>query len=735
MVFKFFIIIFSVILFTSGCGKHAGPKPGKVRIKFSSDQVHGLESDPTSNSQINCAGVMAHYPEQPAGFFPATCTRSNNTVDNYHEASFFPVLLSGGSGVIEMDVQIGDNREFILYGFKSSDNCTGQPGDSNNSSPFYLGSTTTNIDATTTNVNLTAETFNSDNKYSSCTGQLSFSGGGGSSGNLKIFTTSSPFDGSMTPPLTEMPSGIPTADSRCQTEGGSTDYKALLVDGSNRVACTNANCASGTSGRTDWVLQANTTYYRSDGVTAIGTTDANGLFTTTLTNTIDAITLAPKQVWTGLNITGGNEWMAGADCANWTDGSTGFGSYGYSGTTDVASAFYNQNNGSCSAAASFHLICVEQPPSGPVDNGANLQFVASYDTDGLNIDVNWTAFTDANLSDHKLFTYTDSGCTTGEVDHGFTGSTANSNNTNITGLAEGTYYGKVEAFNSSALSTTSACSTDALIVDTQAPIDNGANLQFTDANDVDGNDVAVTWTAFTDTSLVNHRIRTYTDSGCTTGETIHALTGSNSNSDSSSVDGLSNGTYYGKVEAFDGPGRSTMSACSTDSIVIGVVEPACPSHSYTHSLGSGNRTGTSISLANSSPVDALNSTTWIDGNLANGASNINANTMVNHYVQIDMGKNVKMDKLRYNYQQTWSGTPSSTGGSFKIQASTDGTTFNDISGTYNMPGGSSTGNTQVEMVVNAGEENNFYAHFRLVILAVPDHVQSNENELEFSLCE
>ena len=81
---------------------------------------------------------------------------------------------------------------------------------------------------------------------------------------------------------------------------------------------------------------------------------------------------------------------------------------------------------------------------------------------------------------------------------------------------------------------TSGCSSG-MEIDTAPPTDNAANPQFTDAIDGDGNDIAVTWTAFSDTNLSDHRITTYTDSGCTTGMTDHGLTGFSTNSNSTIV--------------------------------------------------------------------------------------------------------------------------------------------------------------------------------------------------------
>ena len=223
------------------------------------------------------------------------------------------------------------------------------------------------------------------------------------------------------------------------------------------------------------------------------------------------------------------------------------------------------------SACSTDSIIVDSTP--PTDNTANLQFTNAFDNDGNLIAVTWTAFTDTNLSDHQLYTFTNAACSTGETNHGLTSSTAPNNSTIIDGLSDGTYWARVRAIDGAGNSTLSACSTDSIIVDATAPTDNTANLQFTDAFDADGNNVAVTWTAFTDTNLSNHRLYTYTNSACSAGEVNHGLTGSSTNSNSTIIFGLADGTYYGKVQAIDTAGNVTLSACSTDSIIIDSTPP------------------------------------------------------------------------------------------------------------------------------------------------------------------
>ena len=81
--------------------------------------------------------------------------------------------------------------------------------------------------------------------------------------------------------------GIAGADMVCMTDPsypGAGTFKALLVDGSARVACTSASCTAAMG--VDWVLAPNTTYYRADDSTQIGTTTAAATFAFAIKNPI-----------------------------------------------------------------------------------------------------------------------------------------------------------------------------------------------------------------------------------------------------------------------------------------------------------------------------------------------------------------------------------------------------------------------------------------------------------------
>ena len=150
--------------------------------------------------------------------------------------------------------------------------------------------------------------------------------------------------------------GISGADARCSSDGNKPStgtYKAMIVSGTTRRACSTANCGGGSSENIDWVLKPSTKYYRADGTTEIFTTNAAGIFVYgTATNTISNVSLG---VWTGLNI----DWTNTAgDCTAWTStaGTTGRGSAAFNTSDDMISI---DQAAACTASA-YSLYCVEQ---------------------------------------------------------------------------------------------------------------------------------------------------------------------------------------------------------------------------------------------------------------------------------------------------------------------------------------------------------------------------------------
>lgn len=154
--------------------------------------------------------------------------------------------------------------------------------------------------------------------------------------------------------------GIAGADTKCmndaQAEVGKT-YKAMIVDGVNRVACTTGNCSGEVSEHVDWVLQPNTKYYRIDGTTLIDETNDKGLFTAPLTNTYrDAPgTNEAFRIWVGLN----SDWTSTPNMFNCNQWTTTGGSGAHARVDQTNNQAINYSAQLCSDGLNF-LLCVEQ---------------------------------------------------------------------------------------------------------------------------------------------------------------------------------------------------------------------------------------------------------------------------------------------------------------------------------------------------------------------------------------
>ncbi|WP_246834110.1 DUF1554 domain-containing protein [Leptospira bourretii] len=169
-------------------------------------------------------------------------------------------------------------------------------------------------------------------------------------GPCKIFVTANTF------PALNTNLGISGLDNFCNNSsdkpsGGGT-YKALVTDGTNRIACTTANCSGGPSEHTGWVLKANKEYRRSNGTTIVGTTTANAIFTFPLTNSINNAIPFTNMTATGLNA----NWTSNSNhCSQWT-GTGSFSMATYDSTS--SDAIYAAGTAGCTNTAA--IICVEQ---------------------------------------------------------------------------------------------------------------------------------------------------------------------------------------------------------------------------------------------------------------------------------------------------------------------------------------------------------------------------------------
>lgn len=172
-----------------------------------------------------------------------------------------------------------------------------------------------------------------------------------------IFATAATYDGDLRTAGGGM-TGVEGADNLCalakdgeqpSLPGAGDEYRALLVDSVNRVACTTPDCGGGIAENVNWVLRANTTYKRPDG-TIVFITNASGIFL--MTAGLNAPIDSAGQWWTGLD----NEWNdAGNSCSDWsgTAGSGFFGAGGVSDETALAADIFGE---SCLSALS--LLCV-----------------------------------------------------------------------------------------------------------------------------------------------------------------------------------------------------------------------------------------------------------------------------------------------------------------------------------------------------------------------------------------
>lgn len=141
------------------------------------------------------------------------------------------------------------------------------------------------------------------------------------------------------------------ADSKCNAIKPScvSSAKAMIVDSSNRRACSSANCGGGSGEHLDWVLAASQEYRRTDDTSVIGTTNSAGIFSFPLTNGLSGTF---DEVWTGLN----TDWTTGVTCSNWSS-TSGTGMQGIGDRTDSTSiSAYSQ---ACGRIDDI-LYCVEQ---------------------------------------------------------------------------------------------------------------------------------------------------------------------------------------------------------------------------------------------------------------------------------------------------------------------------------------------------------------------------------------
>lgn len=140
--------------------------------------------------------------------------------------------------------------------------------------------------------------------------------GNGWSGNLLSQALSAPVN------ATGLTTGIQGADAICQYEAAQTSWhpnlpsgktwKALIVDGVNRVACITPDCGGGTSENVDWVLLPSTQYVNENLESSIFT-NSSAVYTSwpSVNPMISPYrSFNQTEYWTGLN----DDWTLRRKC-------------------------------------------------------------------------------------------------------------------------------------------------------------------------------------------------------------------------------------------------------------------------------------------------------------------------------------------------------------------------------------------------------------------------------------
>jgi hypothetical protein len=189
-----------------------------------------------------------------------------------------------------------------------------------------------------------------------------------------IYRTTTKFSGNL--------SGVTGADSSCSSSrldnvDTAATIKALIVDGTARVACSAASCSGGPS--SSWIMSPSIEYFNSEGQ-SIGTTTSNKIFTFPLTNPIKRDDQSLANAWTGLSTS--NDWVADSSnsCSAWSSSSSGTnGILGKVSSTTVDTVDSTMMSlGADTCDKQYPLYCVEQVGSPVVPDGAILYLDSAY---------------------------------------------------------------------------------------------------------------------------------------------------------------------------------------------------------------------------------------------------------------------------------------------------------------------------------------------------------------------
>ena len=172
----------------------------------------------------------------------------------------------------------------------------------------------------------------------------------------RVFVTALTYDGDLD--TNNDTNAMPEADAFCMGDANypaTGTFKAMLVEGTNRRACTTANCSGGTAEHIDWVLKPTTAYVRAVGGLVIMTTNANGVFPFgTLTNSMGA---GGATYWTGLAA----DWTVDAKiCTGWTSNAGGANQGNKGLESSTSSLSVGGAGGLPQCNNTYTLLCVEQ---------------------------------------------------------------------------------------------------------------------------------------------------------------------------------------------------------------------------------------------------------------------------------------------------------------------------------------------------------------------------------------
>jgi hypothetical protein len=151
---------------------------------------------------------------------------------------------------------------------------------------------------------------------------------------------------------------IAAADAICMADANkpadAATYKAMIVDGTSRVACTTPFYACAAGDHVDWVMAASTAYYRSDATTLIATTNSSGIFDLSASNVLtNSFSSVFYDIWTGM----AGDWTTGDTCSKWATGDVSTnGAIGATDKTNSQAIFVVPTP--CNAAK--YLACVAQ---------------------------------------------------------------------------------------------------------------------------------------------------------------------------------------------------------------------------------------------------------------------------------------------------------------------------------------------------------------------------------------